>query len=257
MNGKRLRAHLLAVVVVLVVGCRAETPGLRPAETFTFAAQPVSFSPPPKPWESESQSSSGLRGVRYVKHGGTGEAIGVADWYDVSGRLRRVELAQLLDTDPRLESFDFEHAIENAWPRTKPHTPLEEEVATAISDALHKAIRARKERDYATVREQLMAAHTAAERLHFTFEEVIERALFRPETTNDPSRYRLVGRRNTRVAGLPAVTLDHTVETPDGRRYLRKVYTFHNDHLFVAEFIGLEATLPLFDKVVASISYPQ
>ena len=30
----------------------------------------------------------------------------------------------------------------------------------------------------------------------------------------------------------------------------------HKDHLFVADFIGLEASLAEFDKVVASISFP-
>ena len=105
--------------------------------------------------------------------------------------------------------------------------------------------------------EQVQAAQSAADRLHFSFEEVIDRALFRPETASDPSRYKFTGRRDTRVAGAPAVTLDFTIELPEGRRYLRKVYTFHNDHLFVAEFIGLKDTMPLFDQVVSSISFPQ
>lgn len=258
MIDRRCSLQLLAAFAVLVVGCRAEKPTLRPAETFTFSAQPISFSPPPQPWVAEGQLSGGLRGVHYVKRGGVGEAIDVADWYDVSGRLRRVELATLAETDPNFETFDFEHALRKAWPRTeKPYSALETEVATDISNALTRARQARQQRDYATVREQVRAAQSAADRLHFSFEEVIDRALFRPEATSDPSRYKFTGRRDTRVAGAPAVTLDYSIELPEGRRYLRKVYTFHNDHLFVAEFIGLKDTLPLFDQVVSSISFPQ
>ena len=40
------------------------------------------------------------------------------------------------------------------------------------------------------------------------------------------------------------------------RRYLRKAYVMYNDHLFVADFIGLEGSLAEFDKVVASLSFP-
>jgi len=258
MTEARRRRQFLVAAALLVVGCRAEAPSLRPAETFNFASQPVSFSPPSTPWEAEGQLSSGQRGVRYVKRGGVGEAITVADWYDVSGRLRRVELAALAETDPNYETFDFEHALRKAWARTeRPYSALESEVATDINNALNLARQARQKRDYATLREQLQAAQTAADRLHFSYEEVIDRALFRPETTSDPSRYRFVGRRDTQVAGARAVTLDYTLELPEGRRYLRKTYTFHNDHVFVAEFIGLKETLPLFDKVVASISFPQ
>ncbi len=259
MTEARWRLHLLvAAAALLVVGCRAEAPSLRPAETFNFASQPISFSPPPKPWEAEGQLSGGLRGVHYVKRGGVGEAIDVADWYDVSGRLRRVELAALAETDPNYETFDFEHALRKAWARTeRPYSALETDVATDINNALNLAREARRKRDYATVREQLQAAQAAADRLHFSYEEVIDRALFRPESTSDPSRYKYVGRRDTQVAGARAVTLDYTLELPEGRRYLRKTYTFHNDHVFVAEFIGLKETLPLFDKVVASISFPQ
>jgi hypothetical protein len=47
------------------------------------------------------------------------------------------------------------------------------------------------------------------------------------------------------------------LELPEGRRYLRKAYVMYNDHLFVADFIGFEGSLAVFDKVVASISFPR
>ena len=226
-------------------------------QTFDFAAQPIAFAQPAKPWESQTQLSGGLRGVRYVKLGSVGEAIGLADYYDVSGRLRRAEFAKLLATDSSNETFEYDHALRKTWARTdKPYSALETEVAEAINSALSRADRARRERDYVTVRSELLAAQAAAERLHFSMQEVIDRAVFRPEATIHASRYKTLGRREAKVGGHPALVLDFMIDLPEGKRYLRKVYVFYNDHLFVAEFIGLEKTLPLFDKVVASITFP-
>lgn len=253
-----LTRPLLGAALALVVGCGdLPSPALAPVQTFDFATQPVAFAPPAKPWEAEKELSGGLRGIRYVKRGSVGEGIGIADYYDVSGRLRRAELAKLLATDSNNETFEYDHALRRTWARTdKPYSALETEVAQAINSALSRANQARKERDYAAVRSELLVAQAAAERLHFSMADVIDRAVFRPEASINASRYETLGRRETKVAGQPALVLDFTIDLPEGRRYLRKVYVFYNDHLFVAEFVGLEKTLPLFDKVVASIAFP-
>jgi hypothetical protein len=86
---------------------------------------------------------------------------------------------------------------------------------------------------------------------------VIDRAVFDPATTSDPARYRFVARRDLQVAAAPAIALDYVIKLPEGERHLRKVYAMANDHLFVADFIGLKESLPVFDAVVTSLSFPQ
>ena len=253
-------ACALLIAAALVASCSktAPTPKLAPAETFNFAAQPVVFSPPPKPWEAEGQTSGGLNGVRYVKRGSVGEAIGVADWIDVSRRLRRAEIAAVLEQNSSRENWGFDRALRKAWPRLdNPYSALESEVARDVTAALHRAQAAQDRNDHATVRAELQTALAASERLHFTFDEVIERALFDPAKTADPGRYRFVGRRDLQIAGAPAVAIDYVIALPEGERFIRKVYTMANDHLFVADFIGLKESLAAFDAVVATLSFPQ
>lgn len=254
----------VVLLAALALGCNkpastppAASPSPQAPQTFNFAAQPIVFAPPPAGWEPEAELSGGIRGVRYVKRNSVGEAIGVGNYNDVSRRLRHVETARLLTVNSDYESAAFDHAVREAWCRTtEPYSDLEAEVAANVNAALNRAVVAQRNRDYETMRGELAVAQQEADRLHFTFEEVIERALFSPESASDPSRYHFVGRRDIRIAGLPAVVVDYTLEVPEGRRYLRKAYVMFNDHLFVAEFIGLQQSLAVFDHVVASISFP-
>ena len=250
---------IVVLVAGLAVACgKPTTAPPQPPQTFNFAAQPVAFSPPPAPWEAEGEQSGGIRGVRYVKRQSVGEAIGVGNYYDVSRRLRHDEIARLRTVNIDYESAEFDHAVRQAWCYTdKPYTDLETEVATDVNAALNRAVQARTARDYETVRAELLIAQQAADRLHFAFDDVIERAMFRPDNSNDPSRYQYVGRRDITIAGEPALVLDYTLELREGRRYLRKAYVMYNVHLFVADFIGLEGSLGVFDKVVASLSFPR
>ena len=262
-----VRRWTVVLMAALAFGCNKSTPSTSPPspspstsqapQTFNFAAQPVVFLPPPAGWEPEGELSGGIRGVRYVKRNSVGEAIGVGNYYKVSSRLRRDEIARLRTVNTDRESAEFDHAVRAAWCQTaEPYSDLEAEVATNVNAALSRAVQARKQRDDENVRAELRTAQQEADRLHFKFDDVIERALFRPESSSDPSRYRFVGRRDSTIGGERAVVLDYTLELPEGRRYLRKAYVMYNDHLFVAEFIGLQASLAVFDDVVAGISFP-
>ncbi len=249
---------LLCMLMPLLAACgKPTTPALLPPQTFNFAPQAISFAPPPAPWEAERQQSDGIVGVRYVKVGSVGEAIGVGDYYDVSGRLREPQLTALLAVDSNPDGFAYSKALRDAWPRTeKPYSDLESAVAERVNGALQRAEVARLTRDFDAMRMEVAGALADAQLLHFTLKEVIDRAIFKPEQSAWAARYKTLGRRDILVAGEPAVVLDLTLDVPEGKRYLRKVYVLHNDHLFIAEFIGLEESLPLFDKVVASITFP-
>jgi len=255
---------IVVLTAALALGCSKQPPSPPPApssaqspQTFDFAAQAVAFSPPPAPWEAEAELSGGIRGVRYVKRRSVGEAIGVGNYYDVSRRLRGAQIARLLDTDSNIRNLSFDQAMRDAWCATEnPYSDLEAEVAAKVNAALNRVVAARRQGDYENVRRELITAQEDAERLHFTFDEVIERALFDPDASSDPARYRFVKRADTTIAGRPGIVLDYMLELREGRRYLRKAYVMHNDHLFVADFIGLETSLAEFDRVVASLSFP-
>jgi hypothetical protein len=70
--------------------------------------------------------------------------------------------------------------------------------------------------------------------------------------------YRVLGRRETTIAGLPAVIVDYTVTVPErARTYVaREAYVVYNSHLFIATFIGLKQSLAVFEAVVGSIEFP-
>ena len=116
----RCAVALVALMAALVLGCsKPATPSQQPsqpsAQTFNFAAQPIAFVPPSAPWEAEGEQSGGLRGVRYVKRQSVGEAIGVANYHDVSRRLRHDEIGRLRTVNSDYESAEFDHAVRQAW----------------------------------------------------------------------------------------------------------------------------------------------
>lgn len=58
------------------------------------------------------------------------------------------------------------------------------------------------------------------------------------------------------VAGLPAYRLDFTLNTTEQRSLVgREYYILKRDHLFEAAYLGLPVNLPLFERVVDSISF--
>ena len=258
---RRLLALGSSVAVLALVGCGkpkapSTTEALLPPATFEFAPQAVSFSPPAPPWAAEKQTSGGLMGVRYVRVGGEGEAIGVADYYDVSRRPRQAALDRLLALDPDFAGYRFEEALREAWCRNDPYTATERDACGVIDRELRRADTARLMSDYDAVRDALATARIQADRIHYTLPDVLDRAIFKPEETPSAQGYSFVGRRAATIGGEPAVVVDWTIDLKEGRRFIRKAYVFHDTSLFVAEFIGLETTLPLFDKVLSSIAFP-
>jgi hypothetical protein len=58
------------------------------------------------------------------------------------------------------------------------------------------------------------------------------------------------------VAGLPAYTLDFTLNLPERTLIGREYYLLQNNYLFEAAYLGLPENLPLFERVVATIAFP-
>ena len=256
-------ALLAALIVVLLPGCKpAAFTSLGAPETFVWEGEPLSFSPPPEPWRREAELSGGLHGVRFVKAGSVGEGITVAEYYTVGKRASRAELRELLERLESYDVFEFRKALDRAGkPVDAPFTPAEADVAKRVNTALNSALYAHKKRDLERTRAELETALQAVEELQFSLGDVIDGVIFQPEKRNEPQMYKLLGRRDVKIAGEPAVTVDYTVHVNDrlGDRlyYGREAYVMHNNHLFVAKFIGLKESLSLFDNVVASIRFPQ
>jgi len=57
------------------------------------------------------------------------------------------------------------------------------------------------------------------------------------------------------VAGLPAYRLDFTLNMPEKILVGREYYFLKKDHLYEAAYLGLPVNLPLFERVVDSITF--
>lgn len=245
-----------ALATLVVAGCGQPPPA--PRETFNWGSQPISFSPPPSGWRREGELSGGLRGVRFIKERSVGEAIGVADYYRLGERDGRARLRELLAKFDRYDRRSFMRALQLVRYRTdEPVSPLEAEVAAAVNAALERASAANLKDDRERAGREVAAALAEADRLRFSLTDVIGVVIFRPERRQEPERYTLLGRRDATIAGQPAVLVDYTFDGPERRYSAREAYVVRNNHLFVATFIGLKENLELFDRVVASIEFPE
>ena len=79
-----------------------------------------------------------------------------------------------------------------------------------------------------------------AERLTFALADVVAAVEFTPERRQEPIRWLVLDRRETTVGGVPAVVVDYTFDGPNGSRFGREAYFVHDNHQFVATFIGLK-----------------
>ena len=245
---------MLAAFALALTGCK---PAVAPRETFNWSAQPVAFAPPADGWRREGSDNAGARGVRFVKEGSVGEAIGIGEWRALAERLRVVQLTELLDKFDTYSRREFPRAVSLARSRTDdPISPLEGEVAEGVNGALDRALAAYFGNDADGARKEVAAALAEAERLQFSLDDVLDRVIFTVEGKQEPRRYVLLERREMRVAGQPAVVVDDTVDTGQRVMQCREVYVVSNNHLFIAHFIGLKENLELFDRVVAGIEFP-
>jgi hypothetical protein len=238
-----------------VVGCGAPT--LEPAERYAWSEQPIAFSAPPPGWRREGDLSGGRRGVRFVKERSVGEASSVAEYYLVGDRDRRATLQELLAKLDTYDDYHLKRALVLAKCRTdEPLNALESQVAERVNGALDRATLACLQDDRAEVQRAVGDALVAAETMRLSLGDVIDRVVFRPDRCQEPRRYKVIARQQTTIAGVPAVTVDYTVQTDERLFPCREVYLVHDNHLYIASFIGLKHNLALFDRVVASITWP-
>jgi hypothetical protein len=268
-----LRLTAIACLVVLAAACAAEPArqesakpeaeafALSPRERFDWTGQAITFEPPPAGWRREGETGGGVKGARFVKSGSVGEGIGVGDYYLLADRHRAAYLRDMLEMfDSYDHGFMWDKALRGAYAHTdSPFTPLEAEIAGRINTEVGAAGLAFRRGDKDTARAHLEAALLEANRLQFSLAEVIDRVEFKPARRQVPEMYKVLGRRETTVAGLPAVIVDYTVTVPERAitYAAREAYVVYNSHLFIATFIGLKESVAVFEAVVGSIEFPK
>ncbi|HKV99706.1 MAG TPA: hypothetical protein VJN96_07775 [Vicinamibacterales bacterium] len=260
----RCLAVYLALVALAGSACEsgpgaAAPPQLQPREKFDWTGEPISFAIPPAGWRREGDTS-GVKGIRFVKEQSVGEGIGLGDYYILADRNRSPYLREILENfDSYDYGFAFDKALRKCYAYTDtPFTARETEIAEVVNSEVAQADTAWRTHDKDAARAHLETALARAERLRFSLADVIDRVEFKPEKRQEPDKYKITGRRETVIAGEPAVIVDYTVEVPErGRTYAaREAYVVHNSHLFICTFIGLQETLAVFDAIVASIEFP-
>ncbi len=236
-------------------------PKLQPRETFDWTGEKISFSIPPIGWRREGETSGGIKGVRFVRERSVGEGIGFGDYYVLADRNRAPSIQAIL---AKFDSFDqgfaWDRALRDAYAQTDtPFSTLESEVAERVNAEVGLAGTAYRNRDRDAAKAHLEAALAEAGRLSFSLAEVISRVEFAPERRQNPEWCQMLGRRETTIAGEPAVIVDYTVKVPERQQAYsaREAYVVHNSHLFICTFIGLKESLAVFDAMLASIEFPQ
>jgi len=260
----------LAFVAVVLIGSPAcsskpapsaapAPPVLLPQETFDWSGEKISFAMPPIGWRREGEPSGGIKGVRFVKERSVGEGIGLGDYYILADRNRSSHIREILEKfDTYDYGFAWDRALRDAYAYTDtPFSPLETEIAGRVNDEVGQASAAYRNRDREAAKAHLETALAEANRLHFSLDEVISRVEFKPEGKQNPEYYQMLGRRETTIAGEPAVVVDYTVKVPERSQTYsaREAYFVHNSHLFICTFIGLPESLAVFDAILASTEF--
>ena len=230
----------------------------RPPETFDWVGQSITFTPPPDSWRREGYGDGGWLGAWFVKERSVGERILVADYRLVAERDNRAEIAEIVEKFDTFDERGFRKALGNVQRRTDdPLSPLEGDISRRVNESLRASLMAFLNDDASGARWELRAAVRESERLQLTLGDVLDRVEFRPERRQEPARWQLLERRTGELAGYPAVFIDYTFQSPERLYHCRDVYWMRENHLFTASFLGLKASLPVFDEVVASIQFPK
>ena len=91
----------------------------------------------------------------------------------------------------------------------------------------------------------------------YRLEDVVEETLFSTEGWPVPADSFLVSEAvPDTIAGIRVYRLDFRLNTAEHQLVGREYYMLENNHLFEAAYLGLPENLPLFERVVATISFP-
>jgi hypothetical protein len=256
----RRRNLLVPLLIAFAAGCakRAAQAPLQPPETFSWCAQPISFSPPPLLWRREGDNGGGMLGVRFVLTGGGGQCISVLAFRLIAERDRSASLETLIRRADSLSQREFLNEASLARPRQEdPISEAEAAVARSINQAIDRAIADYLAGDVLYARSDLKDALRAASTHQFTLAEVLPRMRLRPDHMQEPWRWHLGYERDTTIAGLQAFASDDTLFTPERPLLYREVFWVVNGCPFKATYQGTARNVPTFERLVGSVQFPE
>jgi len=257
-----LRLTFIVFFVLGVTACGSDKEAavdLPSPELFTWGSQPISVSPPPDTWRRDKAQSGGLRGVRFIKNQSIGEEISIAEHYALDERLRCTELTELLRDLDNLSDRDFNRRIQRASLYVpKPINSSEKRQAEKANAELTRARTAFRNKQPDVTRHAITNAFEDVGRIKYSLDDVVERVMF------DKASYDSFGEvfaflpKEVVVAGEPGVSVDFTLDPNDRdvKFHGRQVYVLKNNRLFVLTFFGLPENIPVFEQIVASVSFP-
>lgn len=230
-----------------------------PPERFVWDDEPISFSPPPAAWERQREQSGGLFGARFVKYESGGQAIHIAEVTNVGRRDRCSELEALLADLDSLSPREFPRRLQLAQPYLRdPINRSETEAFEAANSRLDQARAAHRAGDREEVRNRISAALWDLRWVEYSLDEVVQPVLFTGEGLSALGKVEVSEPVAGTVGNEPSLVVDYLFDSNDKHRVFkgRKVYVEHNNRLFEASFLGVDAYLPLFEAIVQSISFP-
>jgi hypothetical protein len=249
-------ATLMTLALATGVGCGKGPEKLERAETFTWVAQPIAFSPPSARWERQGDNSGGTLGVRFILRGG-GQVLSVAAYRLFAERDRRLALERLLSRRDSLSRREFLYELSLARARNEdPLSEREAETAMAINTWLDRAMTDYLAESPGFVQSDLEGAVRAAAAYQPTLDELLPRIRLRPERMQEPARWRIGYERDTTLAGHPAFASDDTLITPERPLLFRQIFWVVNGCAFNATYQGMAENLETFHRVVDSIRFP-
>ncbi len=257
----RLRIGIPSLAIAAALGCApddpARTAGLGSPEVFTWGGQPISFSPPPEGWERQRSQPGGREGIEFIKVGSVGEVIGVEEAFYLDHRDRCDRLQALIEDLDNLEPRDLARALQRARPYAQPPLNVGEAWnARAANVRLDRAQEALRDRDHGLAREEIRAAREQLSRIRYSLDEVVDRVMYTGEGLPPYVTVQVGEPTSGELAGVPAIAVSYDMQY-GGRTYRgRQIYVVNNNRLFVMRYQGLEKNLPLFERVVETVSFP-
>jgi hypothetical protein len=231
---------------------------LRPVETFDWGGQPIAFALPPDGWEREITNQGGLLGASFVKAGSVGEVIQIAQYMPLEKRDRCEELRRLLEDFDDMDISEFRSGMQQARLFADPPLNRQEERAVVqANETLDRAYRAFVSGDRSEAFLQLEIATIQATRIRYLLDDVVDRVLYSAKGHPPDVKVAVGEPTPATFQDRSAVRQSYVLEY-GGRHYEgRRLYLMRNNRLFVAGFQGLAETVPLFEEVLATITFPQ
>jgi hypothetical protein len=258
------KSHLFSATLLLstlLAGCDGmarKGVQLPPPELFTWTGgQPVSFSPPPAEWKRSRYQNGGAEGIDFVLAGSKGEMIFIAERFFLGKRDRCARIKNILenldDYDRRTFTRDLQKARLYA---SKPYNAHEERTVEVVNGMLDDARENFLDDFIDGARVELERALEQAATIRFTVGETVDKVLFTAKKNQVFPELKVDDPVEGELAGESALSVWFTFNGHGTPMVGRRLYVVKNNRMFEIGFQGLHKNMPLFDAILASISFP-